>query len=129
MLNTGIAFEIVVNIVLRFSSRDAELISKTEGGNPINNAEVNGFRAPPHHGIHVFDGQPEHFRSGHGVNVDPVFKRLLHGFQVCDMRQQSQFDLTIIGGDQNIPVFRNECSANLSSIFRPYGNVLQIGIG
>ena len=46
-----------------------------------------------------------------------------------EVRQQAQFDLRIVGGEQDVAGFGDEGGANSRAEFGADGNVLQIGIG
>ena len=46
-----------------------------------------------------------------------------------EVSEQAQFDLRIIGGEQDVAGFGDEGGANAASEFGADGNVLQIGIG
>ena len=49
---------------------------------------------------HALDRHAEHFRGGHGVNVESVGEGLLQLRNVGDMGEQAQLDLAVVGRDQ-----------------------------
>ena len=60
------------------------------------------------------------------VDVHAGGKGILHVFIVCDVRQNAQLDLAVIGVDKHPAVLRHEHFANFASKLCAHGNVLEI---
>src|SRR5262245_16673757 len=90
-------FEVVLDVGACFLAFDPELYGEAESRNSIDDAEVDRCCAAAHFSRHVLDWDAEHFRSGHGVNVDTILKRFSQSWNIGDFRKQPQFDLRIVG--------------------------------
>jgi hypothetical protein len=62
------------------------------------------------------------------VNVFASLKRFQHHGILRDMGQQTQFKLRIVGGDDLVSLFRNECAANSPAHLTANRNVLKVRI-
>ena len=78
---------------------------------------------------HVLDRHPEHFRSGHGVNVEPFAEGLLQRLDAGDLGEEPQLDLRIVGRHELQARRGDEGAADLAAVLGADRNVLQIGIG
>ena len=67
-------FEILLDIAAGLVPPDAELVGQTKGGDAVDNTEIDGLGAAADHRIHPGNRDAEHFRGGHGMDVDAVFK-------------------------------------------------------
>ena len=47
--------------------------------------------------VHALDRHAEHFRCGHGVNVEPVGEGLAQCRRVGHVRKHAQLDLAVVG--------------------------------
>ena len=74
--DAGEALEIFLDVGAGLLARDAELVGEAEGGDAVDDAEVDRLGAAAHFGRHVLDRHAEHFRRRHGVNVEAVAERL-----------------------------------------------------
>ena len=81
-------------------ARDAELVGEAERRDAVDDAEIDRLCPAADFGRHVLDRHAEHFRRRHGVDVEAVEEGLLELGDVCDMGQNAQFNLRIIGDDQ-----------------------------
>lgn len=66
------------------------------------------------------------FGRGGAVNVCPGQKRLLHGFIACNVGQNAQFDLGIVGIHQRFAGGGHKVAAQAAAQLGADGNVLQI---
>src|SRR5690606_1950264 len=120
--------EITLDVIARLLTRDAKLIGEAESRNTVDDAEIDRLRPAADGRVHARDRHAEHFARGHGVNVEPIGKGFLQRVDIRDMREKAQLDLAVIGGDEAIALLGNEGRANLSSVIRPYRDVLEIGL-
>ena len=124
----GKALEIFPDIGARLLAPDAELVGEAEGRDAVDDAEIDRLRAAPDFARHALDRHAEHFRSGHGVNVELIGEGLLQRRDVGDVSEKAQFDLAIVGRDELAPLRRDEGAADLAPRFGADGDVLQIGL-
>src|SRR5690606_32320292 len=68
-LDAGEALEIGFYVIAGDAALDAELVGEAEGGNAVDDAEIDGFRLAAHVAGHAFHRHVEHFARRHGVNV------------------------------------------------------------
>ena len=85
--------------------------------------------APAHLARHVLHGHAEHLRGRYRVDVETLVKGLAQLRDVGDMREQPQFDLRIIRGDEFAPGRRDKGAPDLAALLVAHGNVLDVGIG
>jgi hypothetical protein len=64
-----------------------------EGGDAVDDAEVDRLGAAADLARHVLDRHAEHFRRRHGVDVEALAEGLLQRFDIGDGGQQPQLDL------------------------------------
>ena len=127
--NAGEAFEIAVYEPLRFGPWNAQIACQTKTRDTVNDAKVDGLCLPADVWRHLVQRHSKHFRRGQCVNVDAIFERLFQLGNVCDMRQNTQFDLGIIQRDQHLAFFGDERLANAAAFLAPDRDVLQVRIG
>ena len=71
---------------------------------------------------------PEDLRGGQGVNVVAAAVCFDQQRIAGEVREQAEFDLRIIGGEQDVAGLGDEGGANVAPEFGANGNVLQIRI-
>ena len=91
------AFEIFADVGARFLARNPELVRQSERRNAVDDPEIDRLGAPPDFRRHSLDGDAEHFRSRHGVDVEPLAERALERRDIGDLGEQPQLDLRIVG--------------------------------
>jgi hypothetical protein len=94
--DSGKALKIFLDIGRGLLARDRQLVGEAEGGDAVNDAEINRLGAAAHVGRHALDRHAEHFRRGHRMDVHPVGKGLAQLRNVGDMGQHAQLDLRIV---------------------------------
>jgi hypothetical protein len=77
---------------------------------------------------HALDRHAKHFRSGHGVDVDPVGEGLCELRNVGDMGEHPKLDLAVVGRNQHIAGFGDEGGADLAAFRCAHRNVLDVRI-
>src|SRR5208282_4443543 len=127
LLHTAVAREIGGDEFRRFAPFDAELPGQSERGKPVDNAEIDGLgRAAV---LRRLRQRPdaEYFFRGARVNILAA----LEGFQehgiFGKMREETQLDLRVIGGEKYAAFFGHEGGANLAAGFAAHGDVLEVG--
>ena len=120
--------KICVNISRCLTARNAQLIGKAESGNAVNNAEINGLGATADIRRHIIKRHGEHFRSCHGMNIEPVGKGLAQAVNLRHMRQDTQLNLTVIRAHELVAGRGDERRANATSVFSAHRNILQIRV-
>ena len=91
--DAGEFLEIGFDIVAGFAARNGELAGKAEGGDAVDDAEINRLGAPPHHRVHAFNGFAKHLAGRHGVNIMARFERIAQGINPGNMGEQAQLNL------------------------------------
>ena len=91
--DAGVALEVGVDIGARLAALDAEIARQAEGGDAVDDAEIDRLGAPAHERVHVGDRHAKHLRGGHGVNVLTLGEGLLQGLDAGDVGDDAQFDL------------------------------------
>ena len=98
--DAGEALEIFLDVGAGFALVDVQLGREAERRDAVDDAEIDRLGAAAHVGRHVLDRHAEHFRRGHGVDVDAVLERLAQRRHFGHFGQQPQFDLRIVGRDE-----------------------------
>ena len=80
-------------------------------------------------GCHHQRRHAEYLRSGERVDVIAAPKSFHQQWVFREMRQQAQFDLRVVGGQQDVAGFGGEGGANFAAQFGADRNVLQVRIG
>ena len=62
------------------------------------------------------------------MDVEPVLEGLFQGGDIRHIGEDAQLDLRIVGGNEDVAVFRDECFADLAAFFRPYRDVLEVRV-
>ena len=63
------------------------------------------------------------------MDVRTVQKRLLHVLVACDMRQNAQLDLRVVGVHERLALARHKVAAQAAAQLGADGNVLQVRLG
>ena len=71
---------------------------------------------------------PKDLCGGCSMDIKAGPECFLHGLVICDMRQHTQFNLTVIRIDEDTAVAGNKHPADLTAKFRADGNILQIWV-
>ncbi len=127
--DAGEALEIGLDVGAGLLARDAELIGEPERGDPVDDAEVDGFGAPAHLGRHALDRHAEHFRRRHGMNVEPVREGTFELRNIGNVRKNAQLDLRVVGRNEHVSRIGDEGGADLAAFLGADRNVLQVGVG
>ena len=127
--DAGEALEIFLDIGAGLLARDAELVGEPERRDAVDDAEIDRLGAAAHLARHALHRHAEHFRGGHGVNVEAVAEGFPQRLDVGDLGQQPQLDLRIVGGDELVAGRRDEGAADLAAFLGADRDVLQIGLG
>ena len=123
-----VAHEIRVDIALRLARLDAELAAEPEGADAIDDAEIDRLGAAPDQPRHLRHRHAEHLARRAAVDVLPGGERLAQCGYVGHMGEQPQFDLGVVGTDQQVAGCGDEGSADASALLRSDRDVLQVGI-
>ncbi len=81
------------------------------------------------HRVHALHRHVEHFARRHRVNVDAVVEGLAQARDVGDVGEQAQFDLRVVGREQDIARRGDEGLADLAAFLGADRNVLQVRVG
>src|SRR5690606_10223211 len=121
--------EVVLDVGGCFLARYRELTRETEAGYAIDDAEIDRLGAATNHRVHVLDGNVEHLAGGHRVDVDAIMEGLSQCGNVGDVREETQLDLRIVGGNEDVAWCSDEGLANLATFLGADRDILQVGIG
>ena len=127
--DAGKALEIGADVVSRLLPADAELVGKPEGGDAVDDAEVDGLGPAAHHRVHALDRHAEHFGRRHRMDVLPLGESLFQLRNVRHMGHDAQLDLAVVGADELRAFRSDEGGADLAALLRAHRNVLQVGLG
>src|SRR5262249_14906512 len=129
LAHSVVLFKISVNEFFGFALFNSQLLRQPEGREAVDNAEVHRLGAAAVFGVQQHGRHAKDLRGGERVNVVAAAEGFHQQRIVRKMRQQAQFNLGIIGGEQYAAGFCDESSADLPAQFGANGNVLQVGIG
>ena len=124
----AVLLEIGIDEALGFLSVNAELLRQSERRQPIDDAEVYRLGAAAMLRIDHQRRHSEHLRGGEGVNVLAGSVGLDQQLVAGEVRQQTQFDLRVVGGQQHVPGLGDEGSADFAAKLGANRNILQVGI-
>src|SRR6185312_7034490 len=98
--DAGETLEVFLDVIVGFAARDAELVGETEGGNAVDDAEIDRFGPAAHFGRHAFHRHAEDLRRRHRMDVGAVGEGFAQRWNVSDVREQAQLDLAVVGADE-----------------------------
>ena len=124
--DTGESLEIFADIGAGLLAADPELVGEPEGGNAVDDAEIDRLGAAAHLAGHVFDRHAEHFRRRHGVNVEVLAERLAQLLDARDLGEKPQLDLRIVRRNELHPRRGDKRAADLAAVLGADRDVLQI---
>ena len=130
-LHPGILAEVFVDHFLGAATGEfaIEPLRETEGGNPVDDAEIHHLRRAAHLRGDAFQRHTEDARGGRGVNVLTRLEGLDHRGISAERSHHPQLDLRIVGGkDHKIRAARHESAPDLASLLGTDRNVLQVRI-
>ena len=122
-------FQIGVYIGLGLVGVDADILGQGEGGDAVDNAEVDGLGPAAQDRRHLTDRDAEDIGGGDGVEILPAQEGLLHGFIPGDMGQQAQLDLAVVCVHQHHAGGGHKHIADLGAQLLAHGDVLQVWLG
>ena len=108
---------------------DAELRRQAEGGDAVDDAEVDGLGAVAGFLVELGDWNAEDFRCGEGVDVLAGAVGVEQERVLGEVGHEAELDLRVVGGHEQVAGGRDEGGANLAAEGGADGDVLQIGIG
>ena len=91
--NRRILFEIALDNFRSFFARNAQTLGEAEGGDAIDDAEVDHLGFAAHVGRNIGQRDAEDARGGGGVNVFAAFEGGFHVLVAAEVRHDAQFDL------------------------------------
>ena len=125
-----IALEVAADVVARFLARDVQVARESEVADAVDDAKVDGLGGGAQLMGDIRFRDVVDLGRGGAVNVCPGQKRLLHGFIACNVGQNAQLDLRVIGRQQVvIPLTRLKERADHASFLCTHGDVLEVRIG
>ena len=127
--DAGEAFEIFLDVGAGLLAANAELVGEAEGGNAVNNAEIDRLGAAAHLRIHVLDGNAKHFGRCHGVNVDAVGEGFGELRDMGHVGEDAQLDLGVIRRDEFVARNGDEGRADFAARLGADGDVLDVRLG
>ena len=126
--NPGKPFEIVLDECLRLGERDAELSGERQCALPVNRREIDRLGAGAHVAGHGSLSNPKNHGGGLTMDVAATLKCRHKCRVIGKMRQQTELDLRVIGGEQQVAWRRDERASNLATATRADGDVLQVRV-
>ena len=91
---------------------------------PVHDAEVDGLAGRTQLRRDLALGDVVDFGGGGAVDVRTVQKRLLHVLVACDVRQNAQLDLRVVGVHEGLARARHKVAAQAAAQLGADGNVL-----
>ena len=114
---------------MRFFDRATHVFGQTEVADAVDDAEIDRFCVTAHLGRHLVFRHTEDLSRRRGMDVLTVAERRDQAFVARKIGKQTQFDLRIIGGNQDIAIAGDESRANFASFRLSDGDILQIWLG
>src|SRR3954471_15974552 len=121
-------FEVVADKLLCLAGRDAELLRESEGRQTVDNAEVHDLGLAPMIGRDHERRDTEYLGSCQGMDIVAAAECIHQQAIAGKVRQQTKFDLRVVGGKQNVSWFGSEGGANAAAEFGANRNILKIRI-
>src|SRR5690606_24642125 len=92
--------EITLDVSACFITRYAKLVGQPEGGDTVDDAEIDCLGTTADFTRHAFDGNTKHFGSGHRMDIETVGKSLSQLRDFSNVCQYAQLDLTVVDSDE-----------------------------
>lgn len=128
LFDGGILAEVGVDDLCGFAAGDGEALAEAEGGDAVDDAEVDHFRAGAHVAGDFLGGDAVDFRGGDGVDVGAVLEGGDHGGIAGEGGHDAELDLGVIAGEEGEAFTRDEGLADFSASFGADGDILEIGV-
>ena len=126
----GVLREVVFDNLGGLFARDAQALRETEGGDAVDDAEVDHFGFAAHVGGDVGECHAEDFGGGGGVDIFAIDEGLFHSFVAAEVRHNAQLNLRVVGGQQGeLFAAGHKGAADFLPLFGADGNVLNVGVG
>ena len=128
-LDAGELFEVGVDDLTGLLAGDAEALGEAEGGDAVDDAEVDHFGGAAHVGGDVGEGDAVDAGGGCLVDVVAVLEGVDHGFVAADGGHDAELDLGVVGAEEEpAGTTGDEGFADLATVGGADGDVLEIGI-
>ncbi len=114
--------------VLRLLARDLEVLGEPECRDAVDDPEVDHLGNVALILRQLRRLLAEHLRSRRGVDVLVAGERISQARLAGDVREDAQLDLAVVGGDQPVPLLRDEGRADLPSELGADRDRLQVRI-
>ncbi len=126
----GVLCEVGINEVLRFFAWDAEARGESEGGDAVDDAEVDHLAVGALAGGDLFLGDVVNDTGGLGVDVLAILEGLNHAFVAAHGCHDAELDLGVVGGEEGPTGFASdEGGADALATVGANGDVLEVGVG
>ena len=119
--------EILLHILLGLCHSHSDILRQGEGGDPVNDAEVYRLCAAAHQGGNLFRRHTKDLRGRDGVDVLSGLESFDHRLILCNVCQQTQLDLGVVGIHQYLSGTGHKHLSQLRAKFRTHRDILQIG--
>ena len=118
--------EVLIHILLRGGARNTEVIRQTKRAHAVNQAEVDHFGHTPLVKRNVFQLNAKNLRGGTRVYVVAISKRVQQPGVLRQMREDTQFNLRVVGRHHDAIRRRDKGGADFSPQLSAHGDILQI---
>ena len=116
-LDPWVALKVSRDKCLRRLARDPCPGRKPKVTHPVGDAEVDHLRHCALVVVHLLLWLAEHARGGGTMNIFSSCKRLNQVWVARHMRKDAQLNLAVVGGNEPVPLLRDEGVPNLSTQF------------
>ena len=116
-LDPWVALKVSGNKRLCRFARDPCTGRKPKVAHPVGDAEVDHLRHRALVVVHLLLWLAEHARGGGAMNILARCKRLNQVWIPRHMREDAQLNLAVVGGNEPVPLLRDEGVPNLSTQF------------
>ncbi len=123
------ALKIGFDVIACFTTTNAQLVCKAERGNAVDDAEIDRFCTAANAWVHALNRHTKHLACCHGVNVEPVRKRLFELRNIGHMGEHTQFNLAVIGRNELFALPRDKRLTDFAAFRGSDRDVLDVWLG
>ena len=116
--------EVVGDELLGLGLRNLQAVGETEGGDAVQNPEVDGLGGAAHVGGNLLFVNAVDMGGHRRVDILVVAEGFDHALVLAHVRDDAELDLRVVGGEQHVAIGGHERLADVAAALGTHGDVL-----